>query len=66
MEKEKKMRYGLKKTKYMMVKTGKEREEMEENVKSGTVKKIETFQYLRITINEEGNPRRTKKVVTRR
>ena len=60
------MRYGLKKTKYMMVKTGKEREEMEENVKSGTVKKIETFQYLQITINEEGNPRRTKKVVTRR
>ena len=32
----------------MMVKTGKEREEMEENVKSGTVKKIETFQYLGI------------------
>ena len=28
MEKEKKMRYGLKKTKYMMVKTGKEREEI--------------------------------------
>ena len=66
MEKEKKMTYGLKKTKYMMVKTGKESEQMEENVKSGTVKKIETFQYLRITINEEGNPRRTKKVVTRR
>ena len=59
------MRYGLKKTKYMMVKTGKEREEMEDNVKSGTVKKIETFQYLGIAINEEGNPRRTKKVVTR-
>ena len=66
MEKEKKMTYGLKKTKYMMVKTGKEREQMEENVKSGTVKKIEAFQYLGITINEERNPRRTKKVVTRR
>ena len=66
MEKEKTMTYGLKKTKYMMVKTGKEREQMEENVKSGTVKKIEAFQYLGITINEEGNPRRTKKVVTRR
>ena len=34
MENEKKMRYGLKKTKYMMVKTGKEREEIvQENVK---------------------------------
>ena len=37
-EKEKKTRYGLKKTKYMMVKTGKERKEpVQENVKSGTV-----------------------------
>ena len=43
-----------------------EREQMEENVKSGTVKKIEAFQYLGITINEEGNSRRTRKVVTRR
>ena len=38
MEKEKKMRYGLKTTKYMMVKTGKEREEIvQEKVKSRAV-----------------------------
>ena len=44
LEKEKKMKYWLKKTKYMMVKTGKEREEIvEENVKSGTVLKTETY-----------------------
>ena len=54
MEKEKKMRYGPKKTKYMMVKTGKEREEIVQ-VKSGAVQKIETYHYLGITINEEGN-----------
>ena len=56
MEKEKKMRYGLKNTKYMMVKTGKEREEIvQEKVKSGAVQKTETYHYLGITINKEGN-----------
>ena len=45
MEKEKKMRYRLKKKNYMLVKTGKEREEIvQEKIKSIT-----------ITINEEGN-----------
>ena len=54
MEKEMKMRYGPKKTKYMMVKTGKEREEIvQEKVKSGAVQKTETYHYLGITINEE-------------
>ena len=44
MEKMKKMRYGLKKTKDVMITTGKEREQMvEENVKSGTVQKTETY-----------------------
>ena len=44
MENEKKMRYGLKKTKYMMVKTGKESEEIvQENVKSGAVRKTEAY-----------------------
>ena len=43
MEKEKKMMYGLKKAKYMMIKTGKERIEIvQENVKSGAVRKTET------------------------
>ena len=44
-EKEKKMRYGLTKTKHMTVKTGKEREEIVQ-VKSGAVQKIETCHYL--------------------
>ena len=44
METEKKMRYGIKKTKYLMVKTGKEREEIvQENVKSGTLWESETY-----------------------
>ena len=56
MEKEKKIRYGLKKTKYMMVKTGKEREEIvQEKVKSGAVQKTKTYHYLGITINKKGN-----------
>ena len=46
------MRYGLKKTKCMIVKTGKEREVMvQEKVKLGVVQKTETYHYLGITIN---------------
>ena len=55
-EKEKKMRYGVEKAKYMMVKPEKEREREEivqDNVKSRTVWKAETYQYLGITINEK-------------
>ena len=56
MEKEKKIWYGLKKTKYLMVNAGKEREEiLQENVKSGQVQKTETYHCLGITINNEGN-----------
>ena len=65
MEKEKKMRYGLKTTKYMMVKTGKEREEIvQEKVKS--VQKTEAYHYLGITINEEGNLEEHIKVIARK
>ena len=43
MEEEKKMRYKPKKTKYMIIKTGKEREEIvQEKVKPGAVQKTET------------------------
>ena len=35
MEKEKKISFGLKKTKYMIVKTGREEEEINETVKTG-------------------------------
>ena len=59
MEKEKKMRYGLKKTKYTwMLKTDEtERrgEIIEDNVKSGTGQKTEPYLYLGITTNKEGN-----------
>ena len=66
-EKEKKMRYGLKKAKYMMVKTGKEREEIvQEKLKSGAVQKTETYHYLGITINEEGNLEEHIKVIARK
>ena len=66
MEKEKKMRYMLK-TKYMMVKTGKEREEIvQEKVKSGAVQKTETYHYLGITINGEGNLEEHIKVIARK
>ena len=67
MEKEMKMRYGPKKAKYMMVKTGKEREEIvQEKVKSGAVQKTETYHYLGITINEEGNLEEHIKVIARK
>ena len=40
----------------MMVKTGKEREEIvQEKIKSRAVQKTETYHYLGITINEKGN-----------
>ena len=67
MEKEKKMRYGPKKTKYMMVKTGKEREEIvQEKVKSGAVQKTETYHYLGITLNEEDNLEEYIKVIAKK
>ena len=44
MENEKKMNYGLQKTKCKVVMTGKKREEIvEENVKAGTAQNIETY-----------------------
>ena len=61
------MRYGLKKTKYMIVKTGKEREVIvQEKVKLGVVQKTETYHYLGITINGEGNLEEHIKVIARK
>ena len=68
MEKQKKMRYGLNKTKYMTVKTGKEREREEivqEKVKAGAVQKTEAYHYLGITINEEGSLEEHMKVIAK-
>ena len=59
MEVEKKMKYGLNKTKYMVVKTGKEKEEdISEQVKAGNILRTKKYKYLRTTINEEGNLKR--------
>ena len=52
----KEMKYGLSETKYMVVKTDKEKEEhISEQVKSGNIQRTKKYKYLGITINEEGN-----------
>ena len=56
MEVQKKMKYSLDKTKYMVIRTGKEMEEdVSEQVKAGNIKKYKRSIYLGITINEEEN-----------
>ena len=56
MEKEKKISFGLKKTKYMIVKTGREEEEEEinETVKAGRIQRTHKCKYLGITISTDG------------
>ena len=51
MEIEKKMIYGLKKTKYMVINTGKEPEEVIEE----RVKETDIYKYLEMVINKLGN-----------
>ena len=56
MEKLKKTTYGLKKTKHMVMNTGKEKEEtIEEQVKEGTVMKTREYEYLGFFLSEKGN-----------
>ena len=56
MEVEKEMKYSLRKTKYMVVKTGKEKEDnISEQMKAGNIQRTKKYKYLEITINEEGN-----------
>ena len=56
MEHLKKTTYGLKKTKYMVMKTGREEEEIiEENVKEGTVQKTNQYEYLGFFLDENAN-----------
>ena len=56
METEKKMIYGLKKTRYMVINTGKEPEEViEERVKEGIVQEVDIYKYLGMVINKSGN-----------
>ena len=55
MEKEKKISFGLKKTKYMIVKTGREEEEeINETVKAGRIRRIDKCKYLGIIISTDG------------
>ena len=56
MEIEKKMIYGSKKTKYMVINTGKEPEEVtEERVKEGIVQETDIYKYLGMVINKLEN-----------
>ena len=55
----KKLKYSWSKTKYTVIKTGKEKEEdISEQVKSGNIQRTKKYEYLVITTNEEGNLKR--------
>ena len=53
MQKEKKISFGLKKRKYMIVKTGRE-EEINETVKAGRIQRIDKCKYLGMTMSTYG------------
>ena len=55
MEKEKKIRryFGLKKTKYMIVKTGREEEEINETAKAERKQRTDNCKYLGMTISTD-------------
>ena len=56
MEIQKKFTYGLKKTNYMVIKTGREKdEEILEEVKLGQVKEVNEYEYIGFWINQQGN-----------
>ena len=56
METEKKIQYGLKKTKYLTIRTGREKQELiEKKVKEGKIDEVATYSYLGIMLNKEGN-----------
>ena len=56
MEIEKKLIHGLKKTKYMVINTGKEPEEIiEERVKEGIAKETDIYKYLGMVFNKLEN-----------
>ena len=54
MEKEKKISFGLKKTKYMIVKTGREEEEINKTVNARIIQRTNKCKYLGITISTDG------------
>ena len=52
----KKKFYGLKKTKYMtMIKGREKQEQIKEEVKEGKIDGVGTYSYLGIMLNKEGN-----------
>ena len=53
MEKEKKISFGLKKTKYMIVKTGRE-EEINETIKAGKIQRTDKCKHLGIKVSTDG------------
>ena len=56
MEKVKKFTYGLKKTKYMVMKTGREKEEIiAEGVREGMVSQTDEYRYVGLLLSKEGN-----------
>jgi hypothetical protein len=56
MEKMKKFTYGLKKTLYMVINSGREaKEEIAEEVKGGKVNECTEYEYLGFWVNQEGN-----------
>ena len=56
METEKKIQYRLKKTKYMTIITGREKQEqIEEEVKEGKIDEVDIYSSLGIMLNKEGN-----------
>ena len=54
MEKEKKISFGLKKTKYMIVKTGREEKKLNETVQAGRIKRTVKCKYPGMTISTDG------------
>ena len=56
LEKEKKYTFGIEKTKYTVMETGKEEEEeIEEEVERGKVEKTDEYKYIGLWLNEEGD-----------
>ena len=53
MEKEKKISFSLKKTKYMIVKTGREEEEINETAKAERKQRTDNCKYLGMTISTD-------------
>ena len=62
MEIKRKFTYGLKKSKYMTIKTGPEVDKaITDKVEAGTIERTSRYRYLGILVNEEGDLEEHKK-----